>query len=221
MDSDLKLTKVNEAWMRVEGDMGIARELSEHLTFEVPGAKFSPKYKSRVWDGKIRLLNSRNMQCHAGLVSEVQTFCEERDYALEIDPELTMTEEFSLEEAKDFATTPGLPFEPNPHQLRAFALAVRNSRGILVSPTASGKSLIVYLITRYYDARTLIIVPNVSLVNQLASDFADYGFDSSAHAHRIHSGQDKQSDKQVIISTWQSTLFPYTTLFRSDRKSVV
>lgn len=204
MDSDLKLTKVNEAWMRVEGDIGIARELSDHLTFEVPGAKFSPKYKSRVWDGKIRLLNSRNMQCYAGLVQEVFNFCQERGYRVEIDPDLTMTEEFSLEEAKDFATTLGLPFQSNPHQLRAFALAVRNSRGILVSPTASGKSLIVYLITRYYNARTLIIVPNVSLVNQLASDFADYGFDSSMHVHRIHSGQDKQSDKQVVISTWQS-----------------
>ena len=67
MASDLILTKVNEAMLRVEGDMGIARELSEHLTFEVPGAKFSPKYKARVWDGKIRLLNSRNMQVYAGL----------------------------------------------------------------------------------------------------------------------------------------------------------
>ena len=78
MDSNLKLVKVNEAWMRVEGDMGIARELSDHLTFEVPGAKFSPKYKARVWDGKIRLLNSRNMTIYAGLVQEVSTFCEER-----------------------------------------------------------------------------------------------------------------------------------------------
>jgi hypothetical protein len=100
MTQDITITKVNEAWLRVDGDMGIARELAEHLTFEVPGAKFSPKYKARVWDGKIRLLNSRNMQTYAGLVSEIQKFCEERDYSIDVDPELIETEEFSLAEAK-------------------------------------------------------------------------------------------------------------------------
>jgi superfamily II DNA or RNA helicase len=208
MDSDLKLTKVNEAWVRVDGDMGIARELAEHLTFEVPGAKFSPKYKARVWDGKIRLLNSRNMQTYAGLVSEIQKFCEERDYSIDVDPELIETEEFSLAEAKDFADTLKLPFVPHDHQLRAFALAVRHSRGVLVSPTASGKSLIAYLITRYYldqlEGRILIVVPTISLVHQLYSDFADYGFISDKFVHRIFGGQDKETDKSIVITTWQS-----------------
>lgn len=208
MDSDLKLIKVNQAWMRVEGDMGIARELSDHLTFEVPGAKFSPKYKSRVWDGKIRLLNSRNMTIYAGLTQEVRNFCEERGYTIDIDPELSMTEEFSLAEAKEFADTLGLPFSPHDHQLRAFALAVRHSRGILISPTASGKSLIAYLITRfYYDnfkSRTLILVPTISLVHQLRSDFADYGLSVDEFVHTVFGGQDKLANKPIVISTWQS-----------------
>jgi len=208
MDSNLKLVKVNEAWMRIEGDMGIARELSEFLTFEVPGAKFSPKYKSRVWDGKIRLLNSRNMQVYAGLTQEIVKFCEERDYSIDVDPELTMTEEFSLAEAKEFADGLNLPFVPHDHQLRAFALAIRNSRGILISPTASGKSLIAYLITRFYldnfKSCTLILVPTISLVHQLRSDFADYGFDVDNGVHLVFGGQDKLSSKSVTISTWQS-----------------
>ena len=208
MDSDLKLTKVNEAWIRVDGDMGIARELAEHLTFEVPGAKFSPKYKARVWDGKIRLLNSRNMQTYAGLVPEIQKFCEEHDYSLDIDPELNMTEEFSLVEAKDFADTLNLPFVPHDHQLRAMALAVRSNRCVLISPTASGKSLIAYLLTRYYleqlEGRVLILVPTISLVHQLRSDYADYGFDVDTFVHTVFGGQDKQTNKQVVISTWQS-----------------
>jgi superfamily II DNA or RNA helicase len=208
MASDLTLVKVNEAMLRVEGDMGIARELSEHLTFEVPGAKFSPKYKSRVWDGKIRLLNSRNMQVYAGLVQEIQNFCEERGYTLDVDPELTMTEEFSLAEAKEFADSLSLPFVPHDHQLRAFALAIRHARGILISPTASGKSLIAYLIARFYietyQSRILILVPNISLVHQLTSDFADYGFDVDAGIHGVFAGKDKHANKPVIISTWQS-----------------
>ena len=204
MGSDIKLTKVNEVYLRVNGDMGVARELAEHLTFEVPGAKFSPAFKAKHWDGKIRLLNSRNMLTYAGLAHEIKNFCAERDYEVDIDPELIETEEFSLAEAKEFSHSLGLPFEAHDHQLRAFAIAVRSKRSVLVSPTASGKSLIVYLLTRYYDSRTLIVVPNIGLVHQLYADFADYGYVSDEHVHRIFGGQDKHTDKQVVITTWQS-----------------
>ncbi len=140
------LHKIDEAWLRVEAEPSVFRELQDYLTFDVPGAKFSPKYKAKIWDGRIKLLDGRTGKCYAGLVQEVSTFCEERGYILEIDPELTMTEEFSLAEAKEFADTLNLPFVPHDHQLRAFALAVRNSRGILISPTASGlRQLELYL----------------------------------------------------------------------------
>jgi superfamily II DNA or RNA helicase len=204
MGSDIIITKVNEAWIRIEGNEGMVREIADYLTFEVPGAKFSPKYKSRVWDGKIRLLNSRNNQTYAGLTKDIQRLCQDLDFNYSIARDLNETEEFSLAEAKEFSHTLGLPFEAHDHQLRAFAIAVRNKRCVLVSPTASGKSLIIYLITRYYDSRTLIVVPNISLVHQLASDFADYGFVSDRYVHRIFGGQDKQTDKPIVISTWQS-----------------
>jgi len=202
MDSDIVLHKVNEAWMRVECDASIARELSEQLTFEVPGAKYSPKFKARVWDGKIRLLNSRNMQTYLGLVEELTRFAQERDYTIECD--FGATEEMSLEEARNYSRSLDLPFEAHDHQIRAFALGVRNSRGVLVSPTASGKSLIIYLLTRWYDAKTLIVVPNISLVHQLYSDFEDYGFDSASHVHKIFGGQEKTTDHDIVITTWQS-----------------
>ena len=204
MNSDITITKVNEAWIRIEGNEGMIREIADYLTFEVPGAKFSPKYKSRVWDGKIRLLNSRNNQTYAGLTKEIQKLCEDHDFTYSIARELNETEEFSLAEAKEFSHTLGLPFEAHDHQLRAFALGVRSKRCVLVSPTASGKSLIIYLLTRYYDSRTLIVVPNISLVHQLYSDFADYGYVSDQFIHRVFGGQDKQTDKPIVISTWQS-----------------
>ena len=206
--SDIILHKIDEAWLRVEAEAGAFRELQEHLTFDVPGAKFSSKYKAKLWDGRIKLLDSRNGKCYAGLVQEIQKFCQERDYTLQIDPELTITEEFSLAEAKEFSDTLGLPFDPHDHQLRAFALAVRHSRGILISPTASGKSLIAYLIARFYHDnfknRILILVPSISLVHQLCSDFADYGLDVDSFVHAVFGGRDKQTDKPIVISTWQS-----------------
>lgn len=200
--TDIVLHKVNEAWMRVECESSIARELSEHLTFEVPGAKYSPKFKAKVWDGQIRLLNSRNMQTYLGLVEELTRFAQERDYTIECD--FGATEALSLDEAKTYSKSLNLPFKAHDHQIRAFALAIRNSRGVLVSPTASGKSLIIYLITRWYNARTLIVVPNISLVHQLYSDFEDYGFDSDSNIHKIFGGQEKTTDHDIVITTWQS-----------------
>jgi superfamily II DNA or RNA helicase len=202
MASDIILRKVNEAWMQVDADSSIARELSDHLTFEVPGAKFSPKFKARVWDGKIRLINSRNMQTYVGLAEEIIKFAEERDYTIECN--FNITEEYSLAEAEEFARSLNLPFEAHAHQIRAFALAVRNNRGILVSPTASGKSLIVYLLTQYYSGSILILVPTIALVHQLRSDFSDYGYDVDSNVHVIFGGESKHTDKPVVISTWQS-----------------
>jgi len=202
MASDILLRKINEAWMQVDADAGLARELSDHLTFEVPGAKFSPKFKARVWDGKIRLLNSRNMQTYVGLAQEIIRFAEERDYTIECN--FNITEEYSLAEAKEFARSLNLPFEAHAHQIRAFALAIRNNRGVLVSPTASGKSLIIYLISQYYAGSILILVPTISLVHQLRSDFSDYGFDVDNNVHVIFGGESKQTDKPIVISTWQS-----------------
>lgn len=200
--ADIILHKVNEVFMMIECESSIARELSEHLTFEVPGAKYSPKFKARVWDGKIRLLNSRNMQTYLGLVEELTRFAQERDYTIECD--FGATEALSLDEAKTYSKSLNLPFEAHDHQIRAFVLAIRNSRGVLVSPTASGKSLIIYLITRWYNARTLIVVPNISLVHQLYSDFEDYGFDSESNIHKIFGGQEKTTDHDIVITTWQS-----------------
>jgi superfamily II DNA or RNA helicase len=202
MASNIILRKVNEAWMQVDTDAGLARELSDHLTFEVPGAKFSPKFKARVWDGKIRLLNSRNMQTYTGLAQEIIQFAEERDYTIECN--FNITEEYSLAEAEEFARSLNLPFEAHAHQIRAFALAVRNNRGVLVSPTASGKSLIVYLLTQYYSGSILILVPTIALVHQLRSDFSDYGYDVDNNVHVIFGGESKHTDKPIVISTWQS-----------------
>lgn len=68
----------------------------------------------------------------------------------------------------------------------------------------SGKSLLLYLITRYYDSKTLIIVPTTSLIHQLSSDFISYGLDENHHIHKIFQGQDKTSDAKIFIATWQS-----------------
>jgi superfamily II DNA or RNA helicase len=204
---DLRLEKVNEAFIKVVSERNVAQELSDYFTFYVPGYQYTPAFKARYWDGKIRLLDLRTMEIYHGLVPYIEKFCKERDYKIEIDSEITVTDSYSLKEANDFIATLGLPFEPRDYQVNSFVHAIRNKRILLLSPTASGKSLIIYLMLRYIQqtqSKGLLVVPTTSLVEQMYTDFQSYGYDSEEFCHRQYAGKDKVTDKFLTITTWQS-----------------
>ena len=206
--SDLILHKKNESFIQFECDKGIAQELSDYFTFFVPGYQFVPAYKSRMWDGRIRLADLRTFTIYHGLVPYIEKFCQERDYKLSIDTDINATENFSVVEAKQFIDTLNLPHEIRDYQFKAFIQAVRNKRMLLLSPTASGKSLIIYTIVRWLQEadfkKGLLIVPTTSLVEQMYSDFVSYGYDSEEYCHRQYSGKEKHTNKFLTITTWQS-----------------
>ena len=205
--SDLILHKLNEAFIKVECDKGTAQELSDYFCFFVPGYQFTPAYKSRMWDGRIRLFDLRSFTIYHGLVPYIEKFCKERDYTVEIDSDVSSTENYSLVEAKEFIDTLNLPHEVRDYQLKSFVHAIRNKRILLLSPTASGKSLILYLIVRHLQLqykKGLLIVPTTSLVEQMFSDFKSYGYDSDQYCHRQYSGKEKHTNSFLTITTWQS-----------------
>ena len=205
--SDLILHKKNEAYIQFECERGLAQELSTYFEFYVPGHQFTPAFKCRTWDGKIRLADLRSFTIYHGLVPYIEIFCKEREYTLEIDSDVSVTQNFSLVEAKEFVDTLKLPHEIRDYQLKSFVQAIRNKRMLLLSPTASGKSLILYCIIRYLqleNERGLLIVPTTSLVEQMYKDFEDYGYDSEQYCHRQYSGKDKHTNKFLTITTWQS-----------------
>lgn len=209
MANSLIIENVNEAYVRVTSlDEGLLYELREAFTFEVPGARFTPQYKARLWNGKINLYDLTTKRIYRGLVPHIIDFCKERDYEYEYEDGGHNTS-FSVKEATDFIKTLGMPFEPRDYQIEAFVHAIRNKRTLLLSPTGSGKSAIMYLILRHLldvlsAKKILIIVPTVSLVNQMESDFKEYGLNTDHYIHKIYSGQDKDSEKKVFVSTWQS-----------------
>jgi len=205
--SDLILHKKDEAYIQFECDRNVAQELSDFFCFFVPGFQFTPAYKSRMWDGRIRLADLRNFTIYHGLVPYIETFCKERNYTLEIDSDVNSTENYSVVEAEQFISTLNIPLEVRDYQLKSFVHAVRNKRILLLSPTASGKSLIIYLILRHLqleNKKGLLIVPTTSLVEQMYKDFADYGYDSDQYCHRQYSGKEKHTNKFITITTWQS-----------------
>jgi superfamily II DNA or RNA helicase len=212
-DNDLLISKKDEVYVKITCEKHIARELSEFFTFFVPGYQFVPAYRNRVWDGKIRLFSLQNFTLYRGLLHYVEQFCEERDYTFEYEGGVDVEDEFSMYHAKKFSEdlnihSNGKSIEVREHQINAFVHAMQKRRALLVSPTASGKSLIIYLIfqqlQKYQNLKGLVIVPTTSLVEQLYSDFGDYNNGEMTNVHRIYQGKEKESDKDLIISTWQS-----------------
>jgi superfamily II DNA or RNA helicase len=198
----------------VDVDPGIGAEISDYFSFYVPGYKFMPAYKNKVWDGKIRLFNRMTGELNAGLFVYLHKFCTERGYELDVqesDYGLPGTVE-PVQEWDAWIRASGLVFEPYDYQINAVKTALERQRAILLSPTGSGKSYIIYLAIKYWISmipegehkKVLVIVPTTSLVEQLYNDFKDYGMLVENAVHRIYSGKDKNTDKKVIISTWQS-----------------
>jgi len=211
--SDLVIKKVNEAYIKIDCEKHISKELSEYFQFYVPGYQFVPAFRNKIWDGKVRLYNLQNSQIYYGLISYIEQFCESRNYTIEYDSVTGIQDEYSEYHAKKFISkinphARGEPIEVREHQIAAYVHAMQNRRALLLSPTASGKSLIIYLLFRqlheYQNLKGLIIVPTTSLVEQLYSDFGDYNNGEMLNVHRIYQGKEKETDKPLTISTWQS-----------------
>ena len=213
-DNDILISKKDEVYAKITCERHVAQELSEFFTFFVPGHQFVPAFRNRVWDGKIRLYNLQTSMLYRGLLSYIEQFCESRGYTFEYQDGLDISDEYSVYHAKKFIEelnihARGEPIEVREHQIEAFIHAMQNRRALLLSPTASGKSLIIYLIFRqlhkYQNLKGLVIVPTTSLVEQLYSDFADYNNENmETYLHRIYQGKEKDTDKPLTISTWQS-----------------
>ena len=198
----IEISKKDEVFLKISCEAGIAQELCDYFTFTVPGHTFMPAYRMKIWDGKIRLFNIHNRFLYSGLLEYVFIFAEKRNY--KVIPDGDWWKPRKIEKNEKFLSDLKLPFEPRDYQLEGFHHALSYKKSLLVSPTASGKSLIIYLIVRALNVKTLIIVPTTSLVSQLYADFQEYGWDSAKYCHQVYAGQDKVSDKQVVISTWQS-----------------
>ncbi len=208
----IRVRKLNHSVIHVDCDRGIGAELREFFSFFVPGYKFMPAFRNRLWDGKIRLFNQITGEISAGLFPQILSFAESREYEVQImesdygspNEGNKINPEFMMK----FIDALKLPFKIRDYQFDAVCTGIQKKNTILLSPTGSGKSLIIYVLMRYmltsFDNDVLIIVPTTSLVEQMYNDFKTYGYNVEAHCHRIYSGKDKNTNKRVIISTWQS-----------------
>ena len=216
----IRVRKLDHSNLHIECDSGVAQELNEFFSFYVPGYKFMPAYRNKMWDGKIRLFSRQTGELPAGLIHHLVQFSRSRSYLVEsISTDYGLPYEEDIVDNKtiaSFCKSLSLPFDVRDYQFTAVKHGLEKKRAILLSPTGSGKSLVIYILISYFlrmltngtkkeAGKVLIIVPTTSLVEQMYNDFADYGMLVENACHRIYSGKDKNNIKGgIVISTWQS-----------------
>lgn len=221
---ELIIEQVDTANIRIRCERGVARELSDFFTFKVPGHKFMPQYQNKTWDGTIKLYNLYSQTLYAGLLNYVLKFADDRGYPVKFQNPNDFKHHNSVdkESVRSYVQNglqpiaAGSLIEPHEHQVDAITHAINNDRCLLLSPTASGKSLIIYSLIRYYmdnlpkDKKILVVVPTTSLVSQMYSDFMEYSqidetFDAEKEIHVVFAGKKKACKScRIVISTWQS-----------------
>lgn len=210
--TDLTIKKKNEIYITIETEPHIKQELCDYFTFEVPGAKFMPQYRSKYWDGKIRLFSPHTGEIYVGLLDKIISWAKKSEYSVEFldnkfyGTPFEVNEDISLEGVKGYLSKI-TSLKPRDYQIEAVYDALKYNRKLIVSPTGSGKSLMIYAVVRYFaetGKKILLVVPTTSLVEQMFKDFEDYGWDAEKYCHKIYSGREKTTNSSVVITTWQS-----------------
>ena len=210
--SHLIIEKVNEVYLKITTEPHVEHELRDRFTFEIENKKFMPQYRSRHWNGEIHLFNMKTKRIYVGLLDKIVAFCETAGYTYKFEnnkyygPPFEVNDFVSMGGVKDYMKSI-THFEPRDYQIEAVYDALRYNRKLLISPTASGKSFMIYTIVRYHVARgnkILLVVPTTSLVEQMYKDFQSYGWDPENHCHRIYAGRERVNTNEVTITTWQS-----------------
>ena len=212
-NTSMLISKKNEVYLKLENvEASTSAELNDFFCFEVPGFKYMPTYKSGMWDGKIHLYNTMNGEIYMGLLPYIEEYLKNSGENYEIEDGIVNGRSLSKDVVQGFIrglrpTLNGNRIRVRDYQIDAITHAIATNRSLLISPTASGKSLIIYCLIRYYqmmELKTLILVPTTSLVEQMYKDFDDYGWSSETYCQKIYQGHDKKVTKDVVISTWQS-----------------
>lgn len=212
MDTIL-VEKYDEVYFKLHCNIEQNMELKSFFSCYAPNFKYHPKFKARIWNGKISFYNVREQLLPIGLINEFKEFLKKYQYKVKLlfDPQ-ELINDLSLEQINDFyeAVFRDSKFFPRDYQHKAIYTSLKKKRGVIESPTGSGKSLIIYSIIRFIlgvtEGKILLVVPSISLTNQMFNDFVEYGwYDAYDYSSILYSGSKKyDKNKRILISTWQS-----------------
>lgn len=202
MTKTVKLNLLNEVEVQITGlTPDDSRYLYEEYGIEVAGAKFMPKVKMGMWDGKIRFFGKTGLT-YVRMLDELIPYFEQKGYALDIVDNRKYFEQISFRADEDyFDHLSELKITLRPYQVEMVNKCLEAGSGFLLSCTGSGKTLTCAALGNIladHGYPTIIIVPSGDLVDQTAETFELCGMD-----YGVYSGDSKKLGR-VTVATWQA-----------------
>ena len=201
----------DEVNIKIEGlDLDARRTLVNNFKYDVPYARYLPAVRLGRWDGKVSYFQLGG-STYVNLLPEIVPILEKFNYDIELDDQrdYSTTFEFNLVTENTFAdkTWPkGHTIEGQPVMLRDYQVEIvnnflQNPQCIQEVATGAGKTLMTatlsWAVEKY--GRSIVIVPNKSLVTQTEKDYINLGLDVG-----VYFGDRKEFGRQHTICTWQS-----------------
>ena len=201
----------DEVNIKIEGlDLDCRKALVNAFKYENPAARYMPAVRLGRWDGKIAYFQLGG-STYTNLLPEILPILEKFDYDVELDDQRTYSTsfEFGLMSESTFSnkTWPkGHPVEGEPIELRDYQVEIINT--FLANPqciqevaTGAGKTIMTASLSWNMEpyGRSIVIVPNKSLVTQTEKDYVNLGLDVG-----VYFGDCKDYNRTHTICTWQS-----------------
>ena len=201
----------DEVNIKLEGlEVDVRRRIANALKFEVPYARYMPQYKLGRWDGKVAFfgIGGTGYVNHLGTITDVLHKCNVEITDI-VDNRQTVDLHFDKVDADywgDKTWPKGHPAEGEKIRLRDYQVEVinnflENPQSLQEVATGAGKTIITATLSNITDTygRSLVIVPNKSLVTQTEEDYINCGLDVG-----VYFGDRKELGKTHTICTWQS-----------------
>ena len=201
----------DEVNIKIEGlDLDCRKKLVNTFKYEIPGARYQPAVRLGRWDGKVAYFQLGGSS-YINLLPEIIPILEQYDYDIELDDQRDYSTVFDFvqvtEDSFAHKTWPqGHPTVGQPILLRDYQVEIvnnylQNPQCIQEVATGAGKTLMTAALSKSVEAygRSIIIVPNKSLVTQTEKDYVNLGLDVG-----VYFGDQKDYDRTHTICTWQS-----------------
>jgi len=137
MNADIRVIKKNEIELKVETNSIISNEINEYFSAMLPNARFHPKVKMGVWDGKMRFFSRGKIPI--GLYQHLEKFAKLGRYSIE--KNFNNEKEVDIKDLEKFVQYLEITKEPRDYQLQAVLDILTSTKGCLEMPTSSGKCI--------------------------------------------------------------------------------
>lgn len=207
----VKLIIKDEVNVKIEGlDLTDRKALVDKYKFEIPGARYQPSVRLGRWDGKVSFFQLGG-STYINLLPEILTYLTEQGHDIEIDDtrDYKTTFDFTRVEQDSYSHImwpKGHPKEGTPMELRDYQPDIinkffENPQSVQEIATGAGKTVITAALSDAVSkyGRSIVIVPNKSLVTQTHKDYLNMGLDVG-----VYFGDEKEFGRQHTICTWQS-----------------